>query len=248
MPPEACHAICGKRRTASRYSSTFGSGQRAVAADIGAQHVLELRAGVIVHRAPTASSSDCRCQPWVATAGLPPSSSARRRPASGAPRRNASSQARTCSDLRDRRAADHHARDAGVQHLRERGGVAHAAAHLQLDAPCCAASSTMIARLPSCPSRAPSRSTTCSQSAPSSRYLASSSCGSRRIARLGREVALQQPHAAAGSQIDGGNEAHARQRALSRAPENSAAGARRPRRSARDEIARRRNCATARRR
>ncbi len=35
-------------------------------------------------------------------------------------------------DLQDRRTTDHRAGDAGVEHLRERGGVAQAAADLQI--------------------------------------------------------------------------------------------------------------------
>ena len=68
------------------------------------------------------------------------------------------------------------------------------------------------------------------------------------VAGFGREVALQQPHAASALQVDGGNQAHdatgcsLQCESIER---NSAAARARLRRSARDEIARRRNFATA---
>ena len=191
--------------------------------------------------------SDCRCHPWVTTRGTPPSSMRHIECQGDALRAEVLKPASTCSDLRDRRAADHDPCDPELQHLRERRGVAQAAAHLQIER---LARRQLDDDARDCPRlhrwRRRDRRRAASRRR-ASRYLASRAARIQRIARLRVEVAVQQPHAVSGLQIDGGNESHARRQRLSSARKFCSRRAPTAR-SARDGIARRRNCAIARRR
>ena len=250
MPPEACHSICGWRRTASRYRSTFGPGQCAVAAHIRAQHVLERRAGEIRHRAPQRQFR----------LPLPAMSGDARRAVRVQPHVEGQRQALRAEviepgphllDAASRAALPITTRATpSVQHLRDRRGIAQSAAHLHLERGLRRQSHDDGAIAGAAVLRAPSRSTTCSQSAPRPRYFAASTCGIRR--RSGSRAAkspcssrTQWPARKSMAGMRRISAAGAHRQWIAR---KFCSSARRRRRSARDGIARRRNCATARRR
>ena len=203
-------------------------------------------------RASHSGQLGCRCHPWVATRGVPSGRGARRRRGRCARDRNARASSAPPPD-RSSAALPITARAAPASSIAlDVAAGAQAAAHLQLEARFAASSAMSGAVARPLPSRAPSRSTTCSQSAPMARYLRASSARGRRVARSRaakspRSRRTQRPSfksmagirrmAASGVRLGSAN-----------AEEISQADARRPRRSAPDEIARRRNCARRRRR
>ena len=164
-----------------------------------------------------------------------------RRPGRCARRRSCPASRAPAAGCSTASAADDHARDAVAQQIIDDRGRAHAAADLQSAPRAARRGARSMLRLARVPSRAPSRSTTCSQVAPISPIALQQLVRLELVARLGGEVALEQAHAAPVAQIDGGNQQHA----SDAAPENCAECARRPWRSARDETACPRSCPCA---
>ncbi len=147
-PPEACQ--CDPRKAAQRLAVQLeiGSGERAVALDVGAEYVAAGRMRAEgVDRAPTAPRRRPGCQPRVRTRGSPRSSrrTSKARQTRSAPK--CSSHAPTSPRLLDRRAADHHARDAVAQQSLDAPRPAHPAADLQAARPAARRAPTMMAAI-----------------------------------------------------------------------------------------------------
>src|ERR1700679_1262025 len=109
----------------------------------------------------------------------------------------------------DGRAADHRARDPQVQHPGDGGGIAQAAAHLQIDASPAGqlrddalVAETAVLGAVEIDDVQPIGAVAA--------VLFEQGPRVSLVARLGGEVAVQQPHTVSGLQIDGGDEAHAR--------------------------------------
>ena len=107
----------------------------------------------------------------------------------------------------ERGAADHHARYAGIQHQLERRGIAQTASDLQLDGPLrsqphddCPIIELSVASGVEIDDMQPVGSQVL--------ILRKQILRIRGVARFAGKIALPQTHAAAGFQIDGGNDTH----------------------------------------
>ena len=176
-PPDAWNAMRANAH-ALAYSAMFGPVKRAVAVDVGAQHVLEARGAVALDGRGAGSASRSCVQPWVAISGAPAASSrtsSAEREAIGAEFRE---PAATGVGVADGQAADDGARRTRCERVLEARARSNAAAELHLDARR-RAHAPNSARFTGSPRFAPSRSTTCSHARAERR-------GTARRARRGR--------------------------------------------------------------
>ena len=141
-PPEACQAIAGWRRTRLDVQIEIGSPQRAIALDVGAQHVAQPRVREDRQQPATATTrvSTAR-QPRVRSRGTPlVVDAAHRWPGRRVRRRTAAASRARSIGLAHGGAADHHAGDARRRAGRvDIGARAHAAADLDVVRRDCAA-------------------------------------------------------------------------------------------------------------
>ena len=171
MPPEACQATRGKAAHGLAYSADVRTAERAVALDVGAQHVAQARRAAkrrdgVPQRKRVCLAPAARCSRG-APAVIEPHVEGE---ADRARRRSRASQARDFVRPLDRGAADDDAGDARAEQLVDDRGRA------RMPPPTCRCVTALwrgergddraVGELPS---RAPSRSTMCSQRAPRSR-------------------------------------------------------------------------------
>ncbi len=206
MPPEACQSICGWRRAASWYNATLGPAERAVAGDVGTQHMPQVRRGVIVHGAPQG-----RRRLLLPSVGRDPRYACRIDAHIEGQRDSLRAEmlqpALHLLHLGESSAADHHARCACIQHQLERRSIAQTASDLQLDGPLrsqphddCLIVELSVAGAVEIDDVQPVGAQVF--------ILRKQILRIRRVARFAGEIALPQTHAAAGFQIDGGNQTH----------------------------------------
>ena len=192
------------------------SGQCAVAADIGAEHVLEAELQEIVDRGPQRDRQ--LLAPAVdGEAGRTGRVEPHVEREHDARRAELAQPGPHLLGLSHRRAADHDAGDAAPQHLRHRGGIAQAAAHLQIDA---AVGRRQFADDVEVAARAVTGAVQVDHVQPFGAIAAIAHeqfPGIGVVAGFRREIAVQQAHAAAVLQVDGGYEHHGRGALLSSA-------------------------------
>ena len=247
IPPEACHSMRGKRRTASGTDRDWAPSARRRGRRRCTARAAEPSARETRHRVPQRERATARASRGWRRTVCRRRRGARRRPARSRSRPKSWSQCAHLVRLGQSGAADDDAVDARGRAFARPPRVS------RKPPPTCRLTRVLRGELGDdrrgcrrC-RRARRRDRRRAASRRRAlRYLREQSARVGRVARFGGEVAAQQPHAAAALQIDGGDQAHVG--AAFRGPESSAAGARRRPPSARDEIAPRKNCATARRR